>query len=77
MTELKFRYRGHDITVSRDLNVCGDMELIFWGIFRQSDGYEVASGYSYSTDEPQIYAESLKPLVDDSFINNQVAEEEW
>lgn len=74
VTELKLEYRGHDITISRDLNVCDDMELLFWGIFRQSDGYEVDSGYSYSTEELQVYAEGLKPLVDDSFSNNRVAE---
>lgn len=56
-------YRGHRITVERSKSLAG-WEMLFWSIFRVSDGYECDSGFSTSADTVRDFHASLKERVD-------------
>ena len=56
-------YRGHEITVSREPSMTGEV-LLFYSVFRESDGYECTSGFSYSDESPHEFAAGLRSRVD-------------
>lgn len=61
---MKVEYKGFDIEASREKSMVGDT-LLFYSVFRQSDGYEVAYGYSYGNDRIPTFIKHLKGVVDD------------
>lgn len=60
---MKEEYKGHEISATREDSMTGD-ELLFYSIFRISDGYECTSGFDYSDDSEGQFIERLKKRVD-------------
>jgi hypothetical protein len=60
---MKVSYRGHEIEAKRERSMTGDV-LLFYSVFRESDGYECASGFSYTSDTAQVFIDHLKARVD-------------
>ena len=61
-------YRGHEITVWREECLAG-YELLYFSIFRESDGYECASGYTYDDSDLQVYAGYLRSHIDSELLD--------
>lgn len=61
-------YKGFEIDVSREPSLGGD-ELLYYSIFRESDGWEMESNFTSGSENPFILVEALKGHVDD-FIQN-------
>lgn len=58
---MKTTYKGCEIEVTRD-KCLGDWDMLFFDVF---DGdYEVASGYSESSDTVREFIKGLKEIVD-------------
>jgi hypothetical protein len=62
-TAVKEIYRGHEIEAHRDRSLGGDT-LVYWSIFRVSDGFECDTGYSDSADNTVRWIELLRERVD-------------
>jgi hypothetical protein len=60
---VKTQYRGHEIDVTRGLCM-GGWSMIFYWIFRVSDGYECTSGFSDTTDTVSEFTMHMKERVD-------------
>lgn len=60
---MKVTYRGHDIDAHRAKSLGGDV-LLYYSIFRVSDGYEVSSGFSYGEDKILDFIGYMKQKVD-------------
>lgn len=60
---MKTSYKGHEITVNREDSMTGD-EMLFYGIFREADGFECASGFSSGTETEVEFTELMKQRVD-------------
>lgn len=60
---MKTSYKGHEISVDRSESMTGD-EMLFYGIFRESDGFECASGFSSGTETETEFTQILKERVD-------------
>lgn len=56
-------YRGHEINAKREKCLAG-YRLLYFSIFRQSDGYECVSSFTTGEDKPADMIEYLKRLVD-------------
>lgn len=67
-------YRGYELTVNREKNILGD-ELCFWTIFRDADGYEADSSFSYDDDTEETWIETLKERVDNELLEDDPWEE--
>jgi hypothetical protein len=61
---MKVQYKGFNIDAHREKSMGGET-LLYYSIFRQSDGFEVTSGFSYGTDRIQTFIGYLKGTVDD------------
>jgi hypothetical protein len=61
---VKVSYKGFDVDAYRSKSRGGDT-LLYYSVFRQSDGYEVTSGFSYGTDKVRAFIGFLKGTVDD------------
>jgi len=60
---MKASYRGYDIDVHRERSMGGDV-LLYYSIFRQSDGYEATSGFSTGSDTVREFIGYMKERVD-------------
>lgn len=60
---MKGVHRGHDIQVTRERSMGGDT-LIYYSIFRHSDGYECTSGFSYDDSPVRTFFGYMKERVD-------------
>ena len=69
---MRVLYRTFDIDVHRDRCMAG-YDLLYYSVFR-SDGYELESGYSDSSDTPRTYINLFKERVD-SYIAHPSEEE--
>lgn len=67
---MKVIYRGHEIEVKREKSMAGYL-LLFWSIFRESDGYECDSGYEDSAETVRDKVKQFKKRVD-----NELAEDD-
>jgi hypothetical protein len=56
-------YRGHEIKVTRERSMGGD-DLLYYSIFRESDGYECSSGFTYDDSPVRTYLQYMKERVD-------------
>lgn len=65
---MKASYRGYDIDVHRERSMGGDI-LVYYSIFRRSDGYEATSGFSTGDDTIKDFIGMMKERVD-----NELAE---
>ena len=60
---MKTIYRGHEIKVTRERSMGGD-DLLYYSIFRESDGYECTSGFTYDESPVHTYLQYMKERVD-------------
>jgi hypothetical protein len=60
---MKAIYKGHEIEVCRDECLAG-YQLLFYSIFRLSDGYECDSGFSEEETTVRNMIKNLKERVD-------------
>ena len=60
---MKIIYRGYEIEVRREPCMAG-YKLLYWSIFRESDGYECASGADDTDDTVRDTIGYLKTRVD-------------
>lgn len=67
---MKVSYRGHEIDVSRDRCLAG-YALLYYSVFRESDGYECMSGYEDSSETIADKVAQLKERID-----NELAEDD-
>jgi hypothetical protein len=67
---MKAVHRGHDIDVHREKSMGGDM-LLYYSIFRQSDGYECASGFSTGSDTVKDFMDMMKERIDAELADPQ------
>lgn len=60
---MKVAYRGYDISVTREKAMNGDV-LLYFSIFRQSDGYEALTDYEDSAETVRDKVAQLKERID-------------
>lgn len=60
---MKVTYKGHEIEVTRDRSMAG-YSMLFYSVFRKSDGYECTSGFSDSTETVREFAGILRGRID-------------
>lgn len=60
---MKTSYKGHEITVTRERSM-GGWTQIYYGVFRESDGYECTSGFCDTSDSTRTFTRILKDRVD-------------
>jgi hypothetical protein len=60
---VKMIYRGHEIDAHRGRSAAG-YDLMYYSIFRASDGYECDSGFSDCSDTEEEFVEMLRERVD-------------
>ena len=60
---MKVSYKGYEIDAHREESL-GLGVLLYWSIFRESDGYEADSGFSSGEDTEEFWVKGLKQRVD-------------
>lgn len=60
---MKIVYRGHEIEAKREKCLAG-YTLLYFSVFRESDGYECTSGYTTGSDTALDMVGYLKQRVD-------------
>ena len=60
---MKVVYRGHEIEAKREKCLAG-YSLLYFSVFRESDGYECTSGYTTGSDTAREMVGYLKERVD-------------
>ena len=60
---MKVTYRGHEIEAKREKCLAG-YRLLYFSVFRVSDGYECVSSYTTGDDTPAEMVGYLKSRVD-------------
>ena len=65
---MKVNYRGFDVDAHREKCMAG-YPLLYYSVFRKSDGYELTSGYTEGSDTVREYIGYMKDRVDE-FIKN-------
>lgn len=56
-------YRGHQISLSREDSLGGD-ELLYYGIYRTSDWFECAAGFTSDESDLPTYMGYMRERVD-------------
>lgn len=65
---MKLNYRGFELDARREKSMGGD-SLLYYSIFRESDGWEMTSGFSYGTDRVQTFIKYMKERVDNYILH--------
>lgn len=60
---MKTIHRGHEIDVRRERSMGGD-DLLYYSIFRVSDGYECTSGFTSDSSTVAEYTGHMKARID-------------
>ena len=60
---MKVEYKGHEIDVWRE-RCLGGWPLLYYSIFRMSDGYECTSGFTEDTSPVRTYVGYMKKRID-------------
>ena len=60
---MKQVYRGHEIDVRRVRSLGGDV-LLYFSIYRESDGYECAAGFTTGDDTVRDYMRYMRERID-------------
>lgn len=60
---MKTIYKGHEIDVHRSPSMGGE-ELLYFSIFRISDGYECLSSFTTGSDTVRDYVRYMKERID-------------
>jgi hypothetical protein len=63
MTRLREVHRDHEILLSRE-ECQGGWELLYYSIFRQSDGYECDSGFTEDESDLPTYMGYMRDRID-------------
>ena len=61
---MKINYKGFELDARREKSMGGDT-LLYYSIFRISDGYEVTSSFTYGLDKIRDFIKEMKVYVDD------------
>ena len=61
---MKVEYKGFEVDAHKEKSMGGDT-LLYYSVFRKSDGYEVTSGFSYGTDPIRTFVKYLKDIAND------------
>jgi len=56
-------YRGHEIDVRRERSLGGDM-LLYFSIYRESDGYECECDFTTGDDTVRDYMRYMRERID-------------
>jgi len=72
---MKVSYRGFEIEAKREKCLAG-YALLYYSIFRESDGWELDSSYSEGNDTVRDMVGYLKEQVDDYLENPSEYEDE-
>ena len=72
---MKTHYRGFEIEVKREKCLAG-YPLVYYSIFRISDGWEFDSGFYDTNDTVRSFMSDMKAKVDDYIANPQDYEED-
>jgi hypothetical protein len=72
---MKSIYRGFEIEVKREKCLAG-YPMIYYSIFRISDGWELTSGFYDTEDTVRSFLKDMKATVDDYYENPAEYEEE-
>jgi hypothetical protein len=65
---VKVLYKGFEIDAHREESMGGD-RLLYYSIFRESDGWEMTSGFTYGSDRVQTFIKYLKEWVDNYILH--------
>lgn len=60
---MKRSYKGYDIEVTKEKSMGRDV-LLYYSIFRQSDGLECCSGFTYGDESVSEFIKHMKDRVD-------------
>lgn len=63
-------YKGHKLTVTKEKSL-GGYNLLYYSIFRESDGYECMSGFENTVDTVRTLVKAFKERID-----NELKEED-
>ena len=66
---MKAVYRGHEIEVKRD-RCLGGWQMLYYSIFRLSDGFECMSGFEDSAEKSQDKIAQLKERIDNELADD-------
>jgi len=72
---MKVSYRGYEINAHSE-KCLGGWEMLYFSIYRESDGYECVSGFSEDSTPPHEYIEHLKQRVDHEIESGTPFEEQ-
>lgn len=72
---MKVNYKGFEIEVKRE-NCMAGYPLVYFSIFRISDGWEIANGFYDTADTVREVIKDMKVQVDDYLENPSDYEEE-
>ena len=61
---VEYVYRKHEIAAWREESL-GGFDLLYYSIFRVSDGYECTSGFTYDESTPEVFAKLLEGRIDE------------
>lgn len=67
---MKANYKGFEIEVKREKCLAG-YSLVYYSIFRISDGWELAGGFYDTADIVRTIIKDMKAMVDDYIANPQ------
>jgi len=70
---MKVVYKGFEISAEREKSMGGDV-LLYYSIFRLSDGYEVESNFTYGSDKIRDFIGYLKGHVDEFLAATEKSE---
>lgn len=74
---MKISYRGHELGANRERCLAG-YHLLYYSIFRESDGYECLSGFEDSAEKSRDKIDQLKKVVDSELLQDDPwCEKEW
>lgn len=71
---MKVSYRGYEIDAHRARSLGGET-LLYWSIFRESDGYEADSGFYTGSETVREYVALMKERVDAELAEDDPWEE--
>jgi hypothetical protein len=67
---MKINYKNFEIDVHRDKCLAG-YNLVYYSVFRNSDGWELTSGFYDTADTVRDIIKDMKSLVDDYVENGE------
>lgn len=66
---MKIKYKGYEVEAKREKSL-GGLALLYFSIFRESDGYECLSSFEDSAETVGYKIKELKELIDNEHAEN-------